>query len=313
MDFWSNHGQSVYRPNLTLAELRARPNFTYRSGFLASRFAELDDNTVSVTGCRLADDAGETWTARALVLAAGSLGTTRLVLRSLGLYDRAVPFACNAHTYMPSLHYRGLGLTHADRCHSLAQLTMIHDPSRDGEHLVQAQMYSYRSLQLFRLLRETPLAHREGLRIMRALAPHFVIWVIQHEDAPTPRKHCVLRRGDSSGDDVLEIEYEESAEEIAKRERDEASIARFVRRLGCLPLKRVQAAHGSSVHYGGQLPMTHDDRPLTTEPSGRLRGTRSVYAADGAVLAYLPAKGPTLTLMANADRIGADLRQRLRA
>src|SRR5678816_4320302 len=86
MDFWSNHGQSVYRPNLTLAELRARPNFTYRSGFLASRFAELDDNTVSVTGSRLEDDAGETWTARALVLAAGSLGTTRLVLRSLGLY-----------------------------------------------------------------------------------------------------------------------------------------------------------------------------------------------------------------------------------
>ena len=50
--------------------------------------------------------------------------------------------------------------------------------------------------------------------------------------------------------------------------------------------------------------MTSDDRPLTTEPSGRLRGTHGVFVADGAALAYLPAKGLTLTLMANANRIG---------
>jgi hypothetical protein len=313
MDFWSNHGQSVYRPNITLGELRARPNFVYRSGFLVSGFSEIGDKVVSVTGNILENNVQETLTARSLVLAAGSLGTTRLVLRSLGMYDHPVPFACNPHTYMPCLHYRGLALSHADRCHSLAQLTMIYDPTMDGEHLVQAQMYSYRSLHVFRLLKEAPLPYREGLRIMRALAPHFVIWVIQHEDVPTPRKYCVLRRGRAPADETLEIEYGDSAEEFARREQHEKRIAGFVRRLGCLPLKRVHATHGSSVHYAGQFPMTSEDLPLTTEPSGRLRGTSAVYLADGAAFAYLPAKGPTLTLMANANRIGVKVRERLQA
>jgi hypothetical protein len=312
MDFWSNHGQSVYRPNFTLGDLRGRPNFVYRPGLLVSGFSEMEDKAVLVTGKVLADDTQETFSTRALVLAAGSLGTTRLVLRSQGLHDRIVPFVCNPHTYMPCLHYRRLDLPHAERCHSLAQLTIIHDPTMDGKHLVQAQMYSYRSLQLFRLLKETPLSHREGLRILRALAPHFVIWVIQHEDLPNMQKYCVLRHGGESGD-TLEIGYGDSADDRVRRERHEKRIAGFARQLGCLPLKRVHAIHGSSVHYAGQFPMTREDRPLTTELSGKLRGTRAVYLADSSTFAYLPAKGLTLTLMANANRIGVDLLKRLRA
>jgi hypothetical protein len=311
MDFWTNHGQSVYRPNVTLDELCTHANFAYRSRLLVSSFSESADGMVNVTAHNVDARDRLTLVARSLVVAAGSLGTTRIVLRSLGAYDRRVPFVCNAHSYMPCLHLRALGLDHASRCHSLAQLTLIHDPTMSGEHLVQAQMYSYRSLQLFRLFKQTPLPHREGLRILRALAPHLVIWVVQHEDLPTARKSCVLRHGASPTDDVLEIEYADSADELTARRRAETMIARCVRRLGCWPLQRLQAVHGSSVHYGGQFPMTQEDRPLTTEPSGLLRGTRAVYLADGATLGYLPAKGPTLTLMANAQRVGEGLRNRL--
>ena len=130
---------------------------------------------------------------------------------------------------------------------------------------------------------------------------------------PTPRKYCVLRRGRAPADETLEIEYGNSAEELARMEQHEKRFAGFIRRLGCLPLKRVRAIHGSSVHYAGQFPMTREDRPLTTELSGKLRGTRAVYLADSSTFAYLPAKGLTLTLMANANRIGVDLLKRLRA
>jgi hypothetical protein len=229
------------------------------------------------------------------------------------MHGQEVPFVCNSHTYLPCLHYRGLGTAHADRCHSLAQLTIVGDFARDGAHLVQAQMYSYRSLQLFRLLNGAPLPHREGLRIMQALAPHLVIWVIQHEDEPGRGKRCVLRDANTLTGDLLAIDYELSSEQSARRVRDERLIARFVRRLGCFPLSRVHAPHGASAHYGGQFPMTSDKRPLTTEPCGRLRGTRAVYLADGAAFRYLPAKGPTLTLMANAHRVGVGIGERLSA
>ncbi len=77
-------------------------------------------------------------------------------------------------------------------------------------------------------------------------------------------------------------------------------------------MKTVHADNGSSVHYAGQFPMTNDDKVLTTELSGRLRGARSVYIADGSVFPYLPAKGLTFTLMANADRIGESVLETMR-
>ena len=310
MDFWANQGDSVYRPSITLRRLKSRANFTYQPGFLVTEFAEVD-NRVEVRGRHLEGDVPQTFSARTLILAAGAIGTTRLVLRSVRQHERKVPFVCNGHAYMPCLNYRSLGQPHADRCHSLAQLTAIYDPTMDRRHLVQAQMYSYRSLLLFRLLKETPLAYAEGLKILRALAPQIVIWVIQHEDVADERNYCVLRG--SGANETLEIVHSDTPERQAQQRKFEGRLAGFVRKLGCLPLKRVHPAHGSSVHYAGQLPMTDREMPLTTERSGRLRGTSAVYIADGAALAYLPAKGLTLTLMANANRIGTQISDRLRA
>jgi choline dehydrogenase-like flavoprotein len=61
---------------------------------------------------------------------------------------------------------------------------------------------------------------------------------------------------------------------------------------------------GSSVHYAGTIPISLEERELTCDFECRLRGTRHVYIADGAVLPYLPAKGLTFTAMANANRVG---------
>ena len=307
MDFWTNTGDSVYRPEVTLRELSQRPNFHYLRPFLVESFSENVSGQVQVSGRRIHGTATEIWTGRALIMAAGSLGTTRIVLRSLKKYDQRVPFACNPHTYIPCVHYRALGQLHQERCHSLAQLTMVYDPTRDQNNLVQAQSYSYRSLMLFRLLKQAPLPYREGLRIMRALAPSFVIWVVQHDDVPDSAKYCVLRRGSDPASDRLEIGYRLSTESARRQDECEKTIMRHIRKIGCCPIKRVHPGHGSSVHYGGQFPMTRDDKPLTTDPAGRLRGTKAVYIVDGSSLAYLPAKGPTLTLMANANRVGGNV------
>lgn len=305
MDFWTNPAASVYRPSLTVDELRRHANFHYHHPFLVEEFAEPSSGGVTVQARHLSNDQRIVFTACQLILAAGALGTTRIVLRSLRQYDVPVPFTCNPHTYIPSLHWASLGHPPSNHCTSLAQLTVIHDPTGDREHLVQSQLYSYRSLLLFRLLKESPLAYREGLRVMRALHSAFVIWVVQHEDVPTPAKTCVLRRGEPGGADALEVNYSLTTAEEKVCEDNETALARAFRRLGCWPLKRVHPEHGSSIHYGGQLPFSVEEKPLTTDPvTGRLRGTGAVFIGDGTAFRYLPAKGLTLTLMANANRIG---------
>jgi choline dehydrogenase-like flavoprotein len=76
-----------------------------------------------------------------------------------------------------------------------------------------------------------------------------------------------------------------------------------LRQLGCYPIKRMDPGFGSSIHYAGTVPFSAEERTGTTHPGGRLHGTRNVFIADGSGFNYLPAKGVTFTLMANAHAV----------
>ncbi len=304
MSFWADTDRSVYRPHYTLAELQAYPNFTYHRPVLVSSFREQGDGRVTVMGTNLQTGQQETHGGRSLILAAGVLGTTRIVLRSLERYGVPVPLVANPYTLVPMLNLGMLGRLPSRHKHSLAQLCLVFDPQEPGEPLLHAHIHSYRSLLNFRLIQELPLPHREGMRLTQLLLPALAILAIDHEDRPGPGKFCRLHRGRLGEPDRLELVYTLPAEQLARQRCQERRLLRLFLRLGCLPLTRVRPGHAASAHYGGTLPMTREDRELTVTPDGRLRGTRAVYVADGASFPYLPAKGLTFTMMANANRIG---------
>jgi choline dehydrogenase-like flavoprotein len=309
LDYWTDIDRSVYRPQWTLEELERLPNFTYLPRRLVHEFVELGDRVQVRAGH--ADGGGEEChETRALVLAAGTFGTARIVLRSLGRYGTPVPLLCNAYTYVPSVNLGMVGHPARDRRASLAQLTAMVRLDDSGR-LLQAQLFSYRSLLTFKLMKEVPLACRQSRRLLRLLMPSFAILGIHHEDRPSPRKTVALRCGEP---DVLQVCYQPSSEEERRQRADERVLLRFFRRhLGCWPLKAIRPGHGSSIHYGGTFPITPDgNEPLTCDRESRLRGTRAVYLADGSVFPRLPAKGLTFNIMANADRVGTLLARTLR-
>jgi choline dehydrogenase-like flavoprotein len=165
-------------------------------------------------------------------------------------------------------------------------------------------MFSYRSLLTFKLMKELPLPFRDSRRMLQVLIPAFAILGIHHDERPAPGKTCLLRRG---APDRLEIRYAPSAAEEAAQRADERTLLGFFRTLGCIPLKTIRPGHGSSIHYAGTFPMTPEERPLTCDRDGRLRGTRAVYLADGSIFPWLPPKGLTFNIMANANRVGTRL------
>jgi choline dehydrogenase-like flavoprotein len=298
LEYWADMDRSVYRPQWTLDELLQSPSFTYLNRRLVQTFRE-DADGVRVEVVRADDGLGETHLARALVLAAGTFGTARVVLRSLDRYDSRIPMVCNAYAYVPMLNVGMLRRAARDRRYSLAQLTaMVQLPGR----VLQAQVFSYRSLLTFKLMKEAPIAYREARKILQAMMPSFAILGIHHEDRPRPEKYCVLHRGTP---DRLEVDYRQSAEEERTQHRDERTLLAFFRKLGCIPLKTIRPGHGSSLHYAGTFPIVpHGDDALTCDATSRLRATRAVYLADGSVFPWLPPKGLTFNIMANADRVG---------
>jgi len=306
MDYWADLDRSVYRPQWTLEELQRAPNFTYLDRRFVLAFRE-EPGGVQVRTMHADTGAEETHGGAALVLAGGTLGTARIVLASLGLYDRPIPLLCNPYAYVPTLNLGMLRRGARERRYSLAQLTAI--LCINGRNrIVQAQVFSYRSLLTFKLMKETPLAYREALRILRVLIPKFAILGIHHEDRPAPGKHCVLRRGEP---DRLDVTYHPTDEEERAHAADRRVLLACFRRLGLVPLRTMLPGHGASLHYAGTFPIRPEGDELTCERDGRLRATRAVHLADGSIFPWIPPKGLTFNLMANADRVGTLLARRL--
>lgn len=311
MEFWSDRNPAVYRPRYTRDALLAYENFEFMAGHLVRKYTEVEGG-VEVEAIPCGGGGVVKLKAARLVLCAGTFGTARIVLQSHGARHVHLPLVCNPYTYVPCLNFGGLGVPEQDHPrHSLTQVMLFFDPEPGMRHPVQGQIYSYRSLLTFKLMKESPLAMPQSRRLMQALAWYFVVLGIHHGDRPGRTKRLWMEDGENGGHPVLKVRYRRSQEETAERARMEKELVRLMPKLGLLPLKRIDPGPGASIHYGGTLPMRTKAGRYTTSRTGRLRGTRSVYIADGSVLPELPAKGLTFTLMANADRVGLHLARSL--
>lgn len=312
MDYWADTDDSVYRPRYTLDELSRFDNFSYINNRLVISFKERNDSIVEVIA--RVKDVSETkrYLARTLIMSAGTIGSARIVLRSLERYNVPIPILTNPYTYIPSINFNMLSRATKDRRSSYAQLSALYFPDSSSRWPVLSSFFSYRSLLTFKLLKETPLPQREGLSIMRSLMSLFSIITVFHRDCPSSSKHCILRKSSGNDSDRMEINYKSSEEELGVIKADEKAIKHFYRKLGCWPLKAIRRAPGSSMHYSGTIPMSKEEKELTCNAEGRLFGTRSVYIADGSVISPLPSLLPTFTIMAIADRVGTLLARKLK-
>ena len=100
-----------------------------------------EEGRVRVLTTHADSGAEESHEAAALVLAAGTLGTAWLVLRSLERYDTPVPLLSGAYTYVPTLNLARLGRPEPGRRHSLAQLTAMSLPDSETEFLDTLKIY----------------------------------------------------------------------------------------------------------------------------------------------------------------------------
>lgn len=303
MDFYSDKDQSAYRPWITVEQLKKRPNFQYIPQRLVLGFDEKDDH-VEVRCLDTTSNAEVIYKTKKLVLAPGVLGTARIVLRSMGGDSRRLPLLCNPYSYVPCIQPKMAGREISPNKTGFAQLALFHDPSGTNMDVAMASVYSYRSLMLFRIIREAPLNFVDSRIIMRYLLPGITIMGIHHPEQASPGKYLYLGKDASTATgDRLHAEYTMPQEDEEKVHRREKEFIRAMRQLGCYALKTIRPGHGSSIHYAGTLPFDDTGKAWSVSTAGRLNGTRNVFVADGSGFRYLPAKGLTLSLMANAHLV----------
>lgn len=299
MDFYSDNDKSAWRPWITVDVLKKNPGFSYVGGYLVVLFREKKDY-VEIVCVGMEDNKKRIFYCRRLVLAASALGSGRLVLRSLGTND-SLPILCNPYSYVPTVQPRFVGKEIESRKLGFTQLSMFLDKNNDNSNVSVASLYSYQSLMLFRLIRHLPLNFVDARVIMRYLMTGLVIMGIHHPDSVSLHKRISLVANTSTPtSDQLHIDYALTDTELRENKRRTSDFIKSMRKLGAYSKGSIDPGNGASIHYAGTVPFSDSDKPFTLTPTGRLRGTKSIYVADSSGFRYLPAPGLTFSLMANA-------------
>jgi voltage-gated potassium channel Kch len=300
MEFYSDEGRSAWRPWIAVEQLRSNSRFSYISNVFVTHFTETDDG-VSVYCFDMQTLQQRILRCRCLILAAGVLATSRIVLRGFGKPSVRLPLLCNPYTYIPCIVPARLGKSMPAQDMSLAQLALFHDGGQNGLDIGMGFIYSYRALMLFRLLRETPLNTRDARILLQYLMSSLLIVGVHHPDGYSTDKYVTLEPDpESPTKDRLFISYRLNDGEEARVASRIREYVRALRVVGALAIKIVKPGHGASIHYAGTLPFSSKEERYTLATSGRLHGTKNIYVADGSGFKYLPAKGLTLSLMANS-------------
>ena len=299
---WGCGRRALYSATEDLQALRSRPGFHYKSGFVVERVTH-KEGRVTVEG-RGEEGAGALQ-ARRVLLAAGTLASTRLALQAVD-HRAPVPMqSCPTAAFMLWLP-RYLGRTQ-EAAFGLGQLSFSLGLGRD----VQAfgSLFNSMGIPVTEFARHMPFGKRYGVDLLASLLPSCVIGNVFLPGAMTDASLCL------GAEDRLVVRgtYREEVAPLMK-EAQRLLCASF-RQLGAIliPTSFKVGLPGADIHYAASLPMHANPVVGQTDRYGELAGVSGIHVVDGASLSALPAKSHTLTIMANADRIAKHLAIRLMA
>jgi choline dehydrogenase-like flavoprotein len=191
--------------------------------------------------------------------------------------------------------------------HSLAQLGFRLACSPKPGDYVTGAIYEVAGLPPATFAARMPLGRRAATEIFRALAPALAVATIYFPGRYSANTVALRPSAQGAqGADAPRVELRGGVapgfDEVARTVR--ARLTAIWRKLGARPLPGAAlATAGTDAHLGGVFPMGVV-APHGTNNYGELHAAPRLHLVDGSVLPTIPSKFTTLTIMANADRIG---------
>ncbi len=295
---WGCLRHSMYSSTDDLPELRKYENFSELSGFVVDGLTRYDSYW-AVDGQTIPADERRSITASRVVLAAGTLATTRLALKTLNHRHPVPLLSCPTAAFLlwlPRLlgtpRMPGLGLGQLSFSVNLQDTTTAFGST-----------FATTGIPLSEFVRHVPLRRRYGIDLLRGLLSSCVVGNVFLPG------YLTAAEAELQSDASLSVtgKYCDAVEPLM----DEASkkLRKAYWSLGAmlLPGSFTVGRPGGDIHYAGTLPMRESPSCGETSQCGEVEGLGGIFVVDGACLPTLPEKSHTLTIMANADRIGRQL------
>lgn len=288
---------ALYSAAFDLRMLLPMPGFRYMPGFVVDRI-ERTGNAWSIQGASTSTGAREMLIGRKVLLAAGTLATTRLVLDTLKT-NEPVPLLSSPTAAFLLWLPRHFGRS-AVREFGLGQISFSIE--LDEAHSGFGSTFSTSGLPVSEFASRVPFNQRSSIDILRRLLPSCVVG-------------NVFLPGEFSNNSArlvgadLHVTGRSTPEAAQALDKARRTLGKAFAKLGAaiVPMSFSPAPAGSDIHYVGTLPMKAKPTALCTDAWGEVDGAPGLHVVDGACLPSLKAKSHTLTIMANADRIGRGL------
>lgn len=293
-----------YGSSMTLDRLGRTKRFRYEGGVLVERISETSDG-VTIEVLRVATGERQSFRASRLYVACGALSTARLLLRSLKLFGRSLKLLGSQYFLLPWLRYDASRGATREALHTLAQLFIEMNDRAISDHTVHLQVYSYNDLYLGAMLsRMAPIRTVVGPALTPFLERLLVIQGYLHS-RESPSAEVELVKGHRGERLVVRGFPNRSAERrVCAVAHKLLTLRRLTRAVPLLPLLHV-GKPGSGNHIGGTFPMCRKPGPLESDVYGRPFGFQRVHLVDSSTFPSIPATTITLSIMANAHRIGS--------
>jgi len=295
---WGCQRHSLYSATYDLLALRRYKNFSELSGFVVEEL-KCSKGGWRIEGCGTSDSGLKSISAGKIVMAAGTLATTRIVLKSLN-YTQPVPvLSCPTAAFLLWLPK----MTGAPRMPGFGLGQLSFTLSLHGDYTAHGSTFSTTGIQLSEFARHVPMRRRCSMDLLRGLLSSCVVGNLFLPGRLTAAEAKL----DNNESLIISGKYGGEAQPLMHEAN--RALSRAYRRLGAvlLPGSFTVASPGADIHYAGTLPMKVSPSRGETSPYGEVNGLDGVFVVDGACLPMLPEKPHTLTIMANADRIGRQL------
>jgi choline dehydrogenase-like flavoprotein len=303
---WGCPNDAIYSPLYTLLELEKSPDFHYVPGTFVRHF-ELDDaGSVRALHVVHASGAGERIPIERLVLAAGTLASSRIVLETLATAGDATNelpgLMDNRQVLVPFVTWSMLRERAVLESYQYHQLALGLKGERAHEY-VHGLITTLKSALIHPIAQSVPFDLRTALDLTRN--SHAALGIVNLNFCDTRRSENRLSLEHERDASRLVLHYAPAKDESRRIQQALARLKRALKILGCFvpPGMTHVRPMGASVHYAGTLPMAREGGALTCTPSCQSRAFKNVWLADGSTFPFLPAKNLTFTLMANASRI----------
>lgn len=300
---WGCPRNAIWAASHDLPTLKRHANFRHVAGCFATALVKRAD------GWRIVAEKGDATSTvhfhgERVLLACGATGSAKLVLDALDKRDEDAPLqTCPVANFALLVLRPRLQPLADDRLFALSQLCFqVAEPHLRGGYAF-GHLFPAAGVPTWDLVRNAGFSYPLSRRVMRRLQPLLLVGNCFFDAAYT--QHTL--RLTSAGEVAIVGRFaDDLAGHVALvRKR----LAGTFRRYGALlPAGGFRLAEpGADVHYGGSVPMRPSPAPGEANDLGEVRGLPGIHVVDGAALTRLAAKPHTLTIMANADRIGTHL------